>query len=387
VNDLRILADDLTGALDSAAAFDGEVPVQLDVPPAQGPTAEAVSVVATATRDVALESLPRLLAPAVGWLAGGGMAFKKVDSLLRGNTFAEVAYVARAGGFRRVVFAPAFPKQGRFTIAGRQCVVPPGRSLDERQPVGAGAPADAFAVLGLPVATTPDARPDGLAVWIPDIRGEGDLLRIAARSQEPDAQGALWCGSAGLAQALAVTHRMGADTERVAFPELATGPVLLISASHHAVLREQWKVLRAAETGAIVVVHSQRAAIRSAFRAMGQRFDFAMFDLAPTRLLLPADAAALLAGQLDAIVNQSPHPAALVVVGGDTLRGVCRAAGARALVARASVRAGWGSARLVGGRWDGVHCFSRSGAFGDADDLSTMVKLVTQRTATAKETA
>ena len=30
---VRILADDLTGALDTAAAFAGEVPVYLDAPP------------------------------------------------------------------------------------------------------------------------------------------------------------------------------------------------------------------------------------------------------------------------------------------------------------------------------------------------------------------
>ena len=36
-----------------------------------------------------------------------------------------------------------------------------------------------------------------------------------------------------------------------------------------------------------------------------------------------------------------------------------------------------GRARLVGGRWDGVVCHSRSGAFGDDGDLLAMWRAVT----------
>ena len=57
------------------------------------------------------------------------------------------------------------------------------------------------------------------------------------------------------------------------------------------------------------------------------------------------------------------------MVGGDTLLGLCRASGAEGLLAHPSIRQGWGCARLMGGVWDGVPCYSRSGAFGAADDL------------------
>ena len=138
MNDVRILADDLTGALDTAAAFTGEVPVYLDAPPTVDASPGPVSVVATATRDVPADMLARLLAPSLAWLADADLAYKKVDSLLRGNTFAECAHVARTGGFGGIVFAPAFPKQGRVTIDGRQCIVPPGASLASRKPVEIG---------------------------------------------------------------------------------------------------------------------------------------------------------------------------------------------------------------------------------------------------------
>jgi uncharacterized protein YgbK (DUF1537 family) len=382
MNDLRILADDLTGALDTAAAFGDGVPVYLDAP--QVPTSTSASAVATATRDVPLGTLPGALAGPVRWLAGGTFAFKKVDSLLRGNTYAEVAYAARAGGFSRIVFAAAFPGQGRITLDGRQWLLPAGRPLAERQPIDDGCVADAFGVFGLPVVATSGARDAKLAVWIPDVRSDDDLAAIAARVDARDAQRWLWCGSAGLAFALAAALRF-TPGKTVLPPPATKGPMLLISASHHPVVRKQWTLVREVERAAIVVPHSRPAALRSAFRAMADGFDVAMFDLSPTRLLIPAEAAALLASQMQAIVSEAPRPAAVIVVGGDTLRNVCRAAGADALVAGASVRAGWGCARLVGGRWDGVPCFSRSGAFGDPDDLATMVKLVMQQTVTTRE--
>jgi uncharacterized protein YgbK (DUF1537 family) len=383
MKDLRILADDLTGALDSAAAFAGDVPVYLDEPqPSE--LKGAVAVVATATRDVPFETLPQRLGPAIQWLASGGIAFKKVDSLLRGNSFAETALAARVGRFRRIVFAPAFPQQGRVTVDGRQCVIPSGKTLAERQSIGAGSPADAFTVLGLPIEQTLRARRGGLAVWIPEVHDDHDLVAIAELSLRPGAGEFLWCGSAGLAHALAAAHGLAPRTANVDLPAMPQGPVLMISASRHPVVRSQWNILKSAARGAIMALHSQPAALRSAFTAMAGGFDFAMFDLAPARPMLPEDAAALLARHLDTIAAQTPRPAALVIVGGDTLRGVCRAAGATALVARASPRTGWGCARLVGGQWDGVLCFSRSGAFGDPDDLSTMVRLVTERTATKR---
>jgi len=384
VIDLRILADDLTGALDSAAAFAGAIPVHLDAPAAGDTIGSGVSVVATATRDLPLEALAQKLGPSLAWLGGAGIAFKKVDSLLRGNTFVEVAFAARAGGFERVVFAPAFPRQGRFTIDGRQCVVAPGRSADEREVVGAGAPADAFAVLGLATAG-PDAAGETLSVWIPEVRSDDDLLRIAASSKDPAARRWLWSGSAGLAHALAATHGLAAAAISAAPPEAKPGPVLLVSASHHPVVRRQWDVLRATERGAIMVTQGREAPLRAAFRAMHQSFDCAMFDLSPARALAPRDAAALLARQAEAIVRQAPRPGALVVVGGDTLRALCLAAGVRTLLAHAPPLPGWGSASLVGGVWEGVPCYSRSGAFGDTDDLTTMVRLLTGGRETRKE--
>jgi uncharacterized protein YgbK (DUF1537 family) len=146
MNDLRILADDLTGALDSAAAFAGDVPVFLDIPQPQV-VAASVSVVATATRDMPIESLPTQLGPSISWLAAGRVSFKKIDSLLRGNTFAEAALTARTGGFKRVVFAPAFRRTPVGGTAGQTVRSETGRRrrLTRRRIYGAGPACRGFA--------------------------------------------------------------------------------------------------------------------------------------------------------------------------------------------------------------------------------------------------
>ena len=114
---LRLLADDLTGALDSAARFVplvGPVPVVWSGEPPPGTMA-----MDSGTRDLD----PREAAEAMRRLAGtlvGDIAFKKIDSLLRGHVVMELA--ACLPGFDHCVFAPAFPFQGRITRGGHQLV-------------------------------------------------------------------------------------------------------------------------------------------------------------------------------------------------------------------------------------------------------------------------
>lgn len=370
---IRLLADDLTGALDSAAAFAGEVPVHLDRAPAgQAGGAARVEALATATRDIPPADLPDALADAIGWLAGADIAFKKVDSLLRGNTFAEVAHIARAGGFTEVVFAPAFPAQGRFLLDGRLCLRPPGRA--EGGATAADGPdcAATLAAQGLPG--------DGIVLHLPELRSDADLRELAATARRPSGERRLWCGSAGLAQALAqVLELAPVEPLRQARldPQPATlpGPTLLVSASHHPVLRRQWARLRSALPQALAGGRAPDATPAALLAALAEATtarppgQLIALDLSPAEPLSPEAAAALLARQLAMVAAQAPRPQRLLVIGGDTLRALCLATGATGLRAGAATRSGWGQARLIGGRWDGVACQSRSGAFGAEDDL------------------
>jgi uncharacterized protein YgbK (DUF1537 family) len=351
VKSWHVLADDLTGALDSAAAWAGagEVPVFLDEP---GPSAQAVQVVATGTRDVPPASLPALLTPSLDWLVATGSAFKKIDSLLRGNTFTELAWLMRSGRFAGVVFAPAFPAQGRFTAQGRHWVAPPHHPEGPRTHEHPGTLMQAFANVGLNARIpllVQDCLQDVGQVVIPDLLNNHDLDQLATLTKSPQAQSWLWCGSAGLAWALARQVAASPTATSVPPPTPVQGLMLVLTASRHPVLREQLRQLPPNEA------HAE------------------LLDLAEAQPLSPAEAQARLTQRMHTVVTTRPRPTTLVVVGGDTLLALCRAAGVRSLQAGASPRAGWGRARLVGGLWDGLTCYSRSGAFGPPDDLRALM--------------
>lgn len=375
---IRILADDLTGALDTAAAFAGEVPVFIDRPPSKDSRyADAlISVVATPARDVPPEELPGLLQPVLGWLKSGDLAFKKVDSLLRGNTFAETAWIARAGRFHSTVFAPAFPAQGRVTINGQQWVLEAGNPTGQRHPVGAPF-CDAFGSFGLSTGFDLQSSTSEVDVWIPDVSSDLDLDGVALLAEHHDASTRLWCGSAGLAHALARRKGMAPPRLGNALPWPAgRGLTVLVSASQHPVLRDQWRVLCNASKPPARAERARDSEVIAALDLVRKGANSAWFDLSSEENLSPALAAQLLSAQTAQLVAGLPKPAQLIVVGGDTFLGLCRAAGVDALLAQASVRNGWGCARLQGGVWDGVPCYSRSGAFGGADDLLAMIRLL-----------
>jgi len=377
VNAIRILADDLTGALDTAAAFAGEVPVFIDRPPVEsgGLATAPVSVVATPTRDVALEELPGFLWPVLAWLKSGGLAFKKVDSLLRGNSFAEVAWIARAGGFDLTVFAPAFPAQGRMTYDGQQWVVEPGNLSGLGKP--AGIPfAEAFGRFGLNASAALPSVGGELDVWAPDIGSDADLDAVVAVIARDDPRSRLWCGSAGLAHALARCRGISPGSVEASPLAADNGATVLVSASHHPVLRGQWAVLRAGLQAQALAEQACEAELVSALEQVRRGARDAWFDLSPQDKVSPERAAQLLSAHASQLVAGLPKPAQLIVVGGDTLLGLCRAAGVQVLLAQPAVRPGWGCARLQGGAWDGVPCYSRSGAFGGADDLLAMIRLL-----------
>jgi uncharacterized protein YgbK (DUF1537 family) len=375
---LRILADDLTGALDSATAFIGprgvaSVPVVFDAR-AEWPDG-VVAAASTGSRDLPSEDLADALAPGWAWLAAADIAFKKVDSLLRGNTFEELRLAARSGHFDRLVLAPAFPQQGRLTVGGRLQVATATGVQDSGPTL-----AERLGGVGLPVD-------------LPDVRDQADLIALARRLHEPAARRWLWCGSAGLAQALAEVlagawGEAGPDVE--ATPPVAPGPdgdigtgpgpLLIVSASHQSVTRRQWARLQAACPQALRADAGDEAALHRALRSLAEAprasGATALLDLSPRAMLSPADAAALRERQLQAIAALAPRPGRLVVIGGDTLLGLCQATGATGLQAGRGLRPGWGLARWQGGAWDGLLCHSRSGAFGGEEDLVELVERV-----------
>ncbi len=341
---LRLLADDLTGALDSAAAFTGLVgPVRVVW---EGAVPAGSAALSSGTREVTRDAAVarvRAMAPA---LAGAGIAFKKLDSLMRGNTAAEIAACFALGAWRHCIVAPAFPAQGRVTRGG--CVLARGADGGWAVPPGG----DVLAALAAEgVAAQPgrlDALPPGVVVF--DAESEADLARIAALGRAAEGP-VLWCGSGGLAHALA------GETPAHLAPALER-PVLGLFGSDQAVTARQLAAcggcwMRIAEGGEVA------SQVARALETNGVTLvSLALSDV--TR----AEAARRIATAFGALLNRLRRPGSLLVAGGETLRAVCASLGAHALDATGLVAPGVPRSMLRGGAWDGLPVVSKSGAFG-----------------------
>lgn len=130
---LAIIADDLTGTLDSAAPFaDAGLRVVVATSPAAVaaalPGAEVLAV-STNSREIAPDAAAAAVAAVLAQLPAGVRLFKKVDSRLKGNVASELAAMP-AGP---VLAVPAIPDFGRLVRDGAICgfgVVQPIRVED-----------------------------------------------------------------------------------------------------------------------------------------------------------------------------------------------------------------------------------------------------------------
>ncbi|WP_374202188.1 four-carbon acid sugar kinase family protein [Roseomonas sp. CECT 9278] len=341
---LRLIADDLTGALDSAAELTGlcgPVPVRWhDIAPEGSLAIDAGT--REASRDAALARL-RALAPT---LQGADIAFKKVDSLLRGHVAAELAACLAAGSWRHVVLAPAFPAQGRITRGGRVLV----RQADASFAAAASDLGALLAAEGLRARRgDPSAPlPPGLSVF--DAEQDADLARIVARGRLADGP-VLWCGSGGLARALAGMSAAAVDG-------VLCGPVLGLFGSDQAVTARQ---LAACGDSAVAIGSGDDSA------TVARRLDAT--GLAMVRVALPegldrVEAARRIAVTMAGLTQRLPRPGTLIVAGGETLRAICDSLGAGGLDAVGIVQPGVPRSVIRGGAWDGVPVISKSGGFG-----------------------
>jgi len=130
---LRLLADDLTGALDTAAEFVGLCgPFDVTWPDALPSKLPSCIAVDTGTRERDNAESIAIVDKLVSTLREGSIAYKKVDSLLRGAWAAELGASACKRGFgppassrpplpiRGAVRGAASNTRARRTAAGRR---------------------------------------------------------------------------------------------------------------------------------------------------------------------------------------------------------------------------------------------------------------------------
>ncbi len=330
---LRLIADDLTGALDSAARF---VPLTGPVATTWQPGVPAGPAAFDAgTRDLAEPAARAAIARFAPLLADGDPAFKKIDSLLRGHVAMELAECQR--GFDHCILAAAFPFQGRITRNGRQLVRDGAHWRDTGVDLRA-----AF----------------GPTVQICDAETDADLDAIVAAGRRLPGR-VLWCGTGGLAGALAGRRKV----PRPALPQ----PILALIGTDHPVSLAQ---LAAAP-------HWHHRLPAAAHRAVARSL---AGGAATVSVALPAgtsrnQACRQIVRRFVALLAAIERPGTLMLAGGETLRGLCDALGVTRLDVDGEIEPGVPTSILRGGAWDGQRIVSKSGAFGDPGFFSRLVAL------------
>src|ERR1700759_1332635 len=313
MSSLRLLADDLTGALDTSAEFVGQFdPLEVCWAFSIAPDRPSFAI-DSATRELPAEQAFAIVQELAPKLAEATIAYKKIDSMLRGSWVAELDACMRTGAWDACILAPAFVHQGRRTIEGQHFV----RGADGRWSAVGKKIVEQLAERKVEARRANPFTELQPGINVFDAETDDDLERVVEAGEKYPGK-LLWCGCGGLANALA-------RGKGVWVPDRLKGPVLGIFGSDH-------------RTTSLQLVACESVVTRSADVAGDvDRIKQALAKgVAFVELKAPANAsrtevAECFSREIAALSRLIDPPGSLIVAGGETLRAQTIAVGARAL--------------------------------------------------------
>ncbi|HVO39416.1 MAG TPA: four-carbon acid sugar kinase family protein [Spirochaetia bacterium] len=362
ISELGILADDLTGACDAAAAFApraGAVRVHVGVPgPGAGRPGTGLAVINMQSRLLGPARSRRRAARAARLIRGARVVYVKTDSVLRGPVGAELEGISSVFPGRRVYLVPAVPEMGKTTVGGR---------LFER-----GVPAHLTDYARDPASPllTNDARQiiqstGRVQLEIVDAETSGDIERAVSHALSDGS--AILAGSVGLADALA---RCMEGTERACGVEDRAGRLMIVCGSGYPSAREQLQ--RAASAfGSGIVTLGKEAGMKEMLRMCGSsRAAFLQIETGPLGAW----------GELSALFRKvgrvitAFRPGSLGIVGGETAFRILRRLGTTQLTVVGRELPGVACGIIRDGALAGSAFATKGGSVGDPDACVRMVE-------------
>jgi uncharacterized protein YgbK (DUF1537 family) len=381
-----IVADDLTGACDTAAQFrragartavllnwgDRPIPEGWD---AIAVTTESRRALATVAGSRTREAVARLRD------AGAGRLYVKVDSTLRGSPGGIIEAAALEFGVPYVLVAPAFPAQGR-TVAGGwvrrdDTAITDGMArLGETAIASIGhVPLRAIRSSMTAIAIAPGLLVDNVALLLADAERDDDLWTLAEYAASTDVR--LVAGSAGFARFVApfwCWETANPDEEDDAWAERA-GAALVVVGTRNPKTRAQLAYLAQADDVTVVNLTPEDA--EAALPALRAAFDETPVVVAalsvPPEAAVTDDALARLAKvAVAAAAERADDLCGIVTTGGATTLAVCEAADVHLLRVVDEVLPGVPCSVIEDGALAGVPLVTKSGGFGDDETLAAV---------------
>jgi D-threonate/D-erythronate kinase len=400
-----VLADDLSGAADCAAAFADDVtrPVIHLGPRIAGPVVAPAAIDLDSRRMSEAGAVATLRSVLCAHFPGpAARLYKKIDSTLRGHVGAEIIatleMIAARGDVAAgplVVVAPSYPRLGRMMRQGRLVLRGDAADIAATGAIGDLPATLTRAGLAAAVVTVGEIRRgvDALRQRFAALGAAGtvavvcdgetdDDLAIVARASLAMPGIALWVGSGGLAKALAAALNHGMS--RPAFPAVS-GPIVTLVGSATRVSRQQAAILAAMPDMVSYVVPAD--VLRNAEGPASRRLEGAVAETLAAGsdlvLTLPApdgrnpEDRALASGLGRLIAPQRAAIGALVTTGGDTARSALEAFGTVRLRLAGEIEDGIVIATAIGD-WHGA-VVTKAGGFGDAEALSRVHAVLAAR--------
>jgi D-threonate/D-erythronate kinase len=410
---LAIVADDLTGAIDTAGVFASAgfaAFVSLSTSARPHHSDFDVLCLDSGTRYVpATEAAARVRQETETLLSAGlSRLYKKIDSTLRGNVAAETATILQVSKAPFAFVAPAFPATGRTQRDGVLYVdgTPLINATEGQDKMGRPATSSVVELLqqaplqcGLVPLTDVESGETAIATRIQTLLADGcSILAVDAVTTEHLRRidstmanrfpAALPVGSAGLASAIA--HRIGGTSAQpVPAPTPTRNPIMTVSGSLNTVSARQGNVLTARpdvkripmDTRPLLespqgpdlaldrILSELQATLASGLNPFltwtGPNPETAASTHRQRSRLLNAALSSLM-GPVGAGVSDI---GGLVLVGGDTTQAVLTGFGAHGISMRSEVMPGISAGTVVGGDANTTPVIAKAGGFGDDDAL------------------
>ncbi len=393
-----IIADDFTGANDTGVQLCKEgipVDVILDISQIEA-NGNSLAIDSESRVVSGKEAYDRVYAAVQRVQRTGGCRFlyKKVDSTLRGHLQEEIRAAAEGYGPELIIFAPAYPAQGRTVEQGRLCVY--GTPLldteiacDPRNPLQEDRIQQILAdCLEQPVRhyTLDDIEAGtfdftGKACSF-DTMEQAQLERIAEKAVQTGKK-ILWIGSAGLAQGIL-------QVQRPRHPALAViGSISSKTMEQLAYCRKQGLPVVALDMPSLYEMHDGKAAVQEVVDFLRSRQsvvltgaacrqDYEDFAAYGRERGLSTDELAEFTKQtlsrMVPLILQEAAVSGLFLTGGDTAIAVIQQLGASGSHIEREIMPGFVQGRLLGGRQEGLPIVTKAGAFGTEEDIYQCIR-------------